>query len=627
MEHQGLAEKIDKAFPILNPYVHAGRFRKGHNKMKHIGQKQQLYSRFFARRRLPSLLLNLFLCIIFQIAICDWAIASKRGEGGTLRLFYWQAPTIVNPHLSPGTKDLSASRITYEPLASFDAKGNLIPFLADGIPTLENGGVAGDGRSVTWKLKKGLKWSDGKPFTAADVLFTYEYIMNPKVGATSTSSYDQVKDIKMIDDYTVKVIFRDVNPAWAQPFIGVKGMIIPRHIFLPYNGSNAGEAPANFKAVGTGPYRVRDFKEEDILIIGDDIVSTIKITYEPNPHFREPDKPYFSKVELQGGGGDAIIAARAIQSGLADYAWNLQVDDEVLTQLEAEGKGQVVELLGAWVERIMINFTDPTREIENGERSSTRFPHPFLTDKKVRLAIAYSIDRNAIAKLYGRGGRATTNLLVSPTVYQSSNTRAEFDLKRAAELLDASGWLDTDGDGVRDKAGRKLSIVFQTSINPVRQQTQEIVAKALRAVGFEVVLKNIDSSIFFGPVGENTNTRRHFYADLEEFAYSNKSPDPGAYMQGWTCSQIAQQNNNWATANWARYCNPTYDSLYKKSTTELDSAKRRQHFVQMNDMLVEDVALIPLVHLVDFSGVSRSLKGVDLNPWDVEVWNIKDWRR
>jgi len=595
--------------------------------MGNIGQGHRLYGQVCSQRRLPLFLLSLVACIIFQTAICESALAGKRGEGGPLRLFYWQAPTIVNPHLSPGTKDLSASRIAYEPLASFDAKGNLIPFLAEVIPSLENGGVSRDGRTVTWKLKQGLKWSDGQPFTAADVLFTYEYITNPGVGATSASSYDQVKRVKFIDDYTVKVDFKDVNPAWAQPFVGVKGMIIPRHVFEPYNGPNADEAPANLIAVGTGPYYVKDFKEEDILIIGEDIVSTIKISYEPNPYFREPDKPYFSKVELQGGGGDAIIAAQAVQKGLVDYAWNLQVEDEALAQLEAGGKGQVVDLLGAWVERIMINFTDPNKATESGELSSTRFPHPFLTDKRVRQAIAYSIDRQAIAKLYGRGGRATINLLVSPTIYQSPNSRAEFNLKRAAALLEDAGWSDTDGDGIRDKDGRKLSIVFQTSINPVRQQTQEIVGKALRSIGFEVELKNIDSSIFFGPVGENTNTRRHFYADFEEFAYSNKSPDPGAYMKGWTCSEIAKQANKWATANWARYCNPVYDSLYQQSMTELDPAKRRLLFIQMNDILIEDVAVIPLVHLVDFSGVSRSLKGVDLNPWDVEVWNIKDWRR
>jgi ABC-type transport system substrate-binding protein len=267
----------------------------GHSKMKNLGQKRRLGDQSCTRRAVPFFLLSLFAYIIFQTFICASVIAAERGAGGTLRLLYWQAPTIVNPHLSPGTKDWSASRIAYEPLASFDRDGQLIPFLAAEIPSLKNGGVAPDGRSVTWKLKRGVKWADGEPFT------------------------------------------------------------------------------------------------------GDD-------------------------------------------------------------------------------------------------------------------------------------------------------------------------------DGVREKDGVKLSLLFQTSVNPVRQQTQKIVKAALESVGFEVELKIIDSSIFFGPVGDNTNTRRHFYADLEEYAYGGRSPDPGAYMKTWTCSEIAQQANNWSLGNWG-------------------------------------------------------LEGVNITPWDMEVWNIKDWRR
>jgi peptide/nickel transport system substrate-binding protein len=553
--------------------------------------------------------------------------SSERGAGDTLRLLYWQAPTIVNPHLSVGTKDLSASRIAYEPLASFNAEGRLIPFLAAEIPSLENGGVAPDGRSVTWKLKQDVKWSDGEPFTADDVLFTYEYITNPEVRATSVATYDVVESVEVIDDHTVRVNFEDTNPAWSLPFVGVQGMIIPRHIFEGYAGPNALDAPANLVPVGTGPYRGVEFKTEDLLIIGDDAVSTIKIIYEPNPFFREADKPFFSRVELQGGGGDAVVAAQAVQDGLVDFAWNVQVGDETVAQMESTGQGKALFLFGAWVERIMINFTDPNQETADGERSSVEYPHPFFSDKAVRQALAYAIERDAIVELYGRGGRPTSNLLVSPTSYESPNTAAEFNLEKAAALLDETGWTDTDGDGIRDKKGRKLSIVFQTSINPVRQQTQEIVKEALESIGVEVELKNIDSSIFFGPVEDNTGTRRHFYADLEEFAYSNKGPDPDAYMKAWTCDEIAQKANDWSLANWGRYCNPAYDALYQQSTTEMDPERRRQLFIQMNDMLIEDVALVPLVHLGDITGINNTLDGLDLTPWDLEVWNIKDWRR
>ena len=566
--------------------------------------KRAMPIKWWHDRDWPSAIPVLLALVICLPILTSGPAAAERGQGGTLKLFYWQAPTIVNPHLSPGTKDLSASRIVYEPLASFDAAGNLVPFLAAEIPSLENAGVAADGRSVTWKLRRDVKWADGTPFTAADVLFTYEYITDPTARTTSTTSYDQVEGVDVLDAHTVRVNFKDVTPAWAQPFVGVKGMIIPRHLFEPFKGTNAGEAEANRLAIGTGAYQVAEFNEEDILIIGDDIVSTIKIIYEINPYFRETNKPYFKRVELQGGGGDAVVAAQAMERGLVDFAWNLQVEDETIAKLDAGGRSKSVELVGAWVERIMFNFADPDYETEDGERANPDHPHPILTDLRVRKAIVGAIDRQEILKLYGRGGQPTDTILV-----------------------EEAGWIDSDGDGIRDKQGRPLRLLFQTSINPVRQQAQTIVQSNLADIGIEVELKSIDSSIYFGPVADSTNTRRHFYADLEEFAYSNKSPDPGPYMKAWTCDEAAEMANNWSTANWARYCNTTYDELYARSTTEMDPDRRRALFLKMSEVLIEDAAVIPLAHLVDFNGISTSLVGFELTPWDVDVWNIKDWRR
>ncbi len=555
-------------------------------------------------------------------------LSAAQDDGNeTLRLLYWQAPTVVNPHLSIGTKDLSASRIVYEPLASFDEDGRLIPILAAEIPSLENGGVAADGRSVTWALKPDVEWADGTPFTADDVLFTFQYATNSEVGTTTSATYEIVERVEVLDDHRVKVHFKDVNPAWALPFVGVNGMIIPRHLFQDYNGPNWQEAPANLLAVGTGAYRVAEFIEEDILIIGEDVVSTVKIIYEPNPYFREEGRPFFHRVELRGG-GDAKVAAKAVlYEGTVDYAWNLQVAIEALEELEAEGKGILYVPPTAWTERVMINFADPNQEKASGERASTAFPHPFLTDKRVRQALSLGIDRERITKLYGKTGRLATNLLISPSIYASPNTTWDYDLEKAAALLDEAGWFDSDGDGVREKDGQRLSIVFQTSVNAVRQKTQEIIKEALESIGFEVELKIIDSSIYFGPVGDNTNTRRHFYADLEEFAFSNKSPDPGAYLKAWTCGEAAQMSNNWSAANWSRYCNPAYDALYAQSTKELDPDKRRKLIIAMNDLLIEDVAVIPMVERALAFGIGKSLKGVEPTPWDVDVWNIKDWRR
>ena len=276
---------------------------------------------------------------------------------------------------------------------------------------------------------------------------------------------------------------------------------------------------------------------------------------------------------------------------------------------------------------IMINFSDPNRETADGERSSIDFPHPILSDKAVRRALALAIDRAAIAKLYGRAGRPASNILISPVIFASPNTTWIYDLDQAAAVLDEAGWVDSDGDGVRDKDGVALSLVFQTSVNSVRQKTQEIVKQALELIGFEVELKIIDSSIFFGPVKDSTNTRRHFYADLEEFSFSNKSPDPDAYMRSWTCTEAAQMANSWSASNWSRYCNPAYDALYERSRGELDPDQRRDLIIQMNDLLIANAAVIPLVERSIILGINDKLKGVDPTPWDSDVWNIKDWWR
>jgi peptide/nickel transport system substrate-binding protein len=552
-----------------------------------------------------------------------------RGVGGTLRLLYWQAPTILNPHLTTGTKDLAACRITYEPLASYDKDGNLIPFLAAEIPSLENGGIAPDGKSVTWKLKQGVKWSDGEPFTADDVLFTYEFVSDPQTGAQTVTAYDAVESVEVVDDFTVKVHFKDVNPAWSLPFVGSGGMILPRHAFGGYSGADATNAPVNQLPIGTGPYRMvpPGIKPQEVLFLGTQLVETNKIVYEANPFFREADKPFFSKVELRGGGTVEEAAHSLFQVGDVDFAYNMLLDADLLMQLEAEGKAEAVAYSTAKVERILINLTDPNRATEDGERSSLRFPHPFFSDQKVRQAFSLAIDGEAIAKLYGRTGRPTANLLISPAAYQSPNTKYEFNSGKAAALLDEAGWRDTDGDGIRDKDGVKMSVVFQTSVNDIRQQTQEIVKQNLEAIGIEVELKIIDASTFFGPDPSNPNTRWHFYADMEEYNLGNSSPDPGGYMKNWTCDEIVQKSNNWSGNNIERWCNPAYDALYEQSRTEMDPEKRRQLFIQMNDLIIEEVILIPLVDRAGVHGVSNALVGVDLTAWDSELWNIKDWRR
>ena len=376
-----------------------------------------------------------------------------------------------------------------------------------------------------------------------------------------------------------------------------------------------------------GPYRLVTCNPEEVLFLGNELVQTIRIIYEPNPFFREPDNPHFSRLELLGGGTVNEAARRVLQVGDIDFAWNLQLDGETLADYATAGQGQVVTNFGSRVERLQINHTDPNQQTSTGERSSLEFDHPFFTDPLVLEALTIAIDRDRIADLYGPTGGTTSNILVSPANLASPNTTFRFDLTRAAELLDEAGWIDTDNDGIRDKDGVEMSLTIQTTVNPLRQAAQEIVKENLESIGFEVIIKIIDGATFGNRSPENTNSAFHFYADLQMVFFGNRSPDPASYMNQWTCGQIPQQENGWAGLNIERWCNPDYDNLLTQANLEIDPEARANIFIQMNDILVNDVVMIPLVHLGIAGGVANDLLGVDLTPWDVDVWNIKDWRR
>ena len=539
--------------------------------------------------------------------------AAQPRDPQTLRLLYSRAALTLNPHLATGYQDFEAARIVYEPLASYNEAGELVPFLADEIPSLENGGVAADGTAVTWTLRPDITWADGEPFTADDVVFTFEFIRNPVVAAATAQYYEGVTSVEAIDDYTVKITFATPTPAWSVPFTGETGLILPRHIFEEYNGPNARDALANLQPVGTGPYQTVGFESGTII-------------YEPNPSYWG-GRPAFSRVELVGGLAPYAAAREVLQTGAADFAHNLQVEAEALSALETDASGHITHLFGSQVERIMLNFANPFAQTEDGERSSPDIPHPYLSDLRVRQAINLAVDRDTIAKeLYGTGGKPTAQLLVAPTDYQSAEVAYTYDLEQAKALLDEAGWVDTNGDGWRDKDGVTLEVLFQTAVNPVRQKTQAIVSDSLKELGIDVQISRVRLDEFFSGDPQDTGSLNHFYADMQVYSIGNESPDPSTYMGWWTCAKIASQANQWQEPNNARYCNPEYDRLWDEARQELDLDRRAELFQQMNELLAQDVAVIPVVHRAMTNAVSDRLTGVKFTPWDASTWAIKDWQ-
>ncbi|RTL67056.1 MAG: peptide ABC transporter substrate-binding protein [Hyphomicrobiales bacterium] len=536
---------------------------------------------------------------------------TKRGGGGPLKILYWQGPTLLNPHFAVGTKDQDGSRVFYEPLAGWDADGNLVPILAAEIPTVENGGLAKDGMWVVWKLKQGVQWHDGKPFTADDVVFNWEYAKDPATAATTIAAYKDIK-VEKVDQYTVKVSFDKPTAVWAQAFVGIFGMIIPKHQFEAYTGAKSREAPANLKPVGTGPFKFVDFKPGDL------------VKGEINTNYHIANQPFFDTVEIKGG-GDAVSAARAvIQTGEFDMAWNMQVEDEILLKLEQNGKGKIVIVEGGNIEHIGINFTDPWTEVD-GERSSLKTKHPTLTDPAVRKALNLLVDRTAVEKfIYGRTGMATAAFVNKPDRYRSKKT-FEFNIDKANKLLDEAGWAK-GSDGIRAKDGKKLKFVFQTSINAPRQKTQAIIKQACQKAGIDLELKSIVASVFFSSDVGNPDTYSKFYTDIQMFTTTQPQPDPHEFLGQFVSTDVKSKDNKWQGRNYTRYQSAAFDKLYAAAGAELDPVKRAALLIEAHDQAIEDVAVIPVVYRPMVQATSLTLRAL-FSGWDSNLCGIASWYR
>jgi len=546
------------------------------------------------------------------------AAYAGRGDSGHLNIIYWQAVSILNPFLSGGTKDIEGAALVIEPLARYDENGSLVPWLVDAIPTVANGGISKDLTSITWKIKPGIKWSDGTAFTAKDAVFTANYCMAPDGGCAQLANFTDVSKVEAVDDLTVKVTFSKPKPFPYGPFVGSQSPIIQEAQFKNCMGAKAPECTEqNFHPVGTGPFVVDEFRANDV------------VTMKANPNYRDPAKPAFATLTFKGGGDAASAARSVLETGEFDYAWNLQIDPAVLSKMATAGKGEVVSSFGTSVERIMVNLTNPDSALGDKRSTIEGGPHPFLTDPIVRQALSIAIDRQTLSDVgYGSAGKPTCNVLPAPAIYASTANDGCLvqDIAKANKLLDDAGWAK-GSDGIRAKDGVRLSMLYQTSTNAVRQDTQALVKQWWGEIGVETELKNVSASVFFGGDQSSPDTYQKLYADIEMYTNNFNGTDPEAYMSSWTCKEIPSPANNWLGNNMPRYCNPAYDALSSEMGGTADINERARLAKAMNDMLMQDGAMIPLIHRGSVSAHANSLGGVKMNTWDAETWNAADWYR
>ena len=536
---------------------------------------------------------------------------TKRGGGGDLKALMWDAPTLLHPHFGRGLRDVTASRLFYEPLAAPAPDGTFTPILASEIPSVKAGTLSKDGLWVIWKLKRGVTWHDGAPFTADDVVFNWQFAVDPSNATSSKAAFDEVAKVEKLDPYSVKVVYKKPEPFWAVVFTG--DGLLPRHVFEPLKGAATRDAVGMIKAVGTGPYKLVEFKPGDI------------IRAEINPTYHVPNRPFFDRLEVKCG-GDSTGATRAVlQTGEYDFAYYVLVEEEVLQRIEQGGKGRVLVVPSPAVSFIQCNQSDPWTPVD-GERCSPKSTHPFLSDQTVRTALSLLVDRVSIHEhILGRTGRPTSNFLNSPDRFRSSNTSWEFNVDKANQLLDQGGWA-RGADGIRGKDGKRMKIVFQAAANSTVQKVQAVFKQAAARAGIEVEIKAIPASVFFSADVNNLDTNLRFLADLQTYT-SFTGLDPQFFMAQFLSTDLPSRENNWTGRNIARWRNPAFDQLWHQAESEMDPVKRAALFIKMNDVVVQSAVVIPVTWRNVLHAAANSLGGIEINGWDSIFGRIAYWNR
>ena len=480
---------------------------------------------------------------------------------------------------------------------------------------MANGGVSEDRTRITWNLREGLAWSDGTPLTTNDAVFTLKYCTAPGGGCPQATRFQNVTSVEAVDERTVTVVFNGPISLPYAPFVSSSRPILQASQFANcLRAAAAACTDANLAPVGTGPYVVAEFRNNE------------SIRYQFNPHYRGVGSgpSHFREVVLQAG-GNAVDAPRfVLQLNEADYAWNLQIDPETLASLEAGGGGTLVSAFATSVERLMLNQTNPDASLgdlrsEYADGSNT---HPFLTDPVVGRALSLAIGRDTLVRIgYGDlAGRPTCDVWPAPPDQVSTNNDECLvqNIELARETLDNAGIVDSDGDGVRERDGVPLRVLFQTSTNSVRQATQEHLKRWWAQLGVETRPKHVNSSVFFGDDPNSPDTAGRFYADIQ--MYTSSGVDPESYLGAWTTAEIPGAVNSSLGRNVQRFQSDEFDRLHHELHNTIDKQKR-------NDLLVGSYSIIPLIYRGLVSAHANDIEGVWMNAWDSELWNSETWTR
>lgn len=521
----------------------------------------------------------------------------------------YQEPEILNPYIATQTAAGEVGTFIVEGLLGVDPDGNRYPVLAQEVPTVANGLVSADGRTVKYNLKEGVLWSDGEPFTCDDVLFTYEAVIDPASGAVSTTGYDKIESVTCDSDYAVTIQFSE----FYAPYLALFGDILPRHA----TGETADMQnwEYNWNPVGTGPYMQKEWVNGD------------HITLVANPNYRDyPEKPVVQQIIVR------IIPSREvgkalITSGEIDILWDLTEAD--VPEFEANPSVVVNKKSSPGTERLVINLADPALDATDDPIGN---PHPILGDVLVRKAIDAGIDKQFLVDelLFGATTVGVSELSIGWA--KCDIPTSEYSPETAMALLEEAGWTDGDGDGVREcngckyaEAGTPLRLKLQTTTgNQLREEAEQLIIEMMREIGLEFYIENVPSSELFGSWSSGA-FRKHGQYDVLMYTTSD-GLDPQSQMFGYFhSSQMPLEANGGTGFNYSRWVNAAADAAIEAAGATPDEAERKAQYQIACEQIAEE---LPHVYLYDRSDVHLSRSNVvnfEVNPWGNQTWNAEEW--
>jgi peptide/nickel transport system substrate-binding protein len=479
----------------------------------------------------------------------------------------------------------------------FNDQNIAFPYLLTEMPTLDNGGITNDGKTITFKLRDDIKWSDGEPITSADFKFTYDMIMADSNAVSTRSPYNEITSVETPDDQTVVFNFPEPFASWqATLFSGSTSStpIIPKHILQPVFDAEGTLDTAEWNkapTVGCGPFVFAEWESG----------SFARFVANDNYWLERPkvDELFFKFVP-----DDASMIA-ALVAGDGDVGTFFAYSD--VPQLQAAGIS-ILNSFSGYNEGIYINL-----HAEKG--------NPALKDVKVRQAIAYAFNRQKLVDdlLLGLTGVAATDWDKSPWV-DPTISPYPYDPEKAKALLAEAGWTDTNGDGTVDKDGVELVLKWGTTNREVRQNTQAVGQQDLAAVGIGTELLSYDSDTFFNGY-QDDGPSANFSLDLIEYSDSPYFPDPNTTV--WLCSNIPSDADP-AGSSPTGLCDETLDGLFQKQLTQFDFGERQQTFYEITKLIYENVYWLGIWQDPDLFSFSDRMTGVKMSG-ATPFFNVAEW--